>query len=135
MALHVRHRTPYDVILMPECAYLQLRAVVAYCSLVYFRFSYALFCFACFVVVPCVLQMRPNKPHCYNNCDLHIETQRFSFTKMHLKGSSVKYWPFCLGLYVSSVHEMFMMSLMDLYQVQESYFNQNFANYRVTRCV
>ena len=59
-------------------ACLQLKAGVAYCSLVLFRFSYALFCFACFVFVTCVLHMRPNKPHCYNKpgvrryCDLHV---------------------------------------------------------------
>ena len=64
MALHVRHGTPCDVILMAEWACLQLKDVVAYCSLVYFRFSYALFCFACFVVVPCVLHMRPYKRYC-----------------------------------------------------------------------
>ena len=86
MALHVRHRTPCDVISMPECACLQLKAVVAYCSLVYFRLSYTLFCFACFVVVPCVLHMRPNKPHCYNKpgvrryCDLQYNWKQHHVT-------------------------------------------------------
>ena len=76
---YVCHRAPCDVILMPECACLHFNAVVGYCLLVYFRFSYALFCSACFVVVPCVLHMRPkNKPHCYNKPgirlyrDLHV---------------------------------------------------------------
>ena len=78
MALHVHHRMPCDVILMPECTCLQLKTVVAYCSLVYFHFSYTLFCFVCFVFVPCVLHMRPNKQHLFNKprvqhyCDLHL---------------------------------------------------------------
>ena len=37
---------------MPKCACLQLNAVFTYHTLVYFRFSYALFCFACFIVEP-----------------------------------------------------------------------------------
>ena len=61
-------------------ACLQLKAVVAYWSLVYFCFSYVLFCFACIVVVPCVLHMCPNKPHCYNKPGV----RRYSDLHWHL---------------------------------------------------
>ena len=44
MALHVRHRTPCDAILMLECACLQLKAIVAYYLLVIF--ALVMFCYA-----------------------------------------------------------------------------------------
>ena len=99
VALHVRHRTPCDVILMPECTCLQLKAVVAHHSFVYFRVSYALFCFAWFVVVPCVLHMRPNKTHCYNKpgdrryCDLQYKWNSRNPAKLELVVSRGGYEP------------------------------------------
>ena len=38
-----------------------------------------------------------------NFSELLIEIQTFSFKKMHLKMSSVKWRPFCLGLNVSNI--------------------------------
>ena len=32
-----------------------------------------------------------------NFCEILIEMNTFSFTKMHLKFSSAKWWPFCFG--------------------------------------
>ena len=44
------------------------------------------------------------KPLATNFSEILIEIQTFSLTKMHLKMSSVKRWPFCLGLNVLKWH-------------------------------
>ena len=41
-----------------------------------------------------------------NFSEILIEILTFSFTKMHLKVLSVKWWPFCLGLNVLTTHRL-----------------------------
>ena len=52
MALHVRQTMPCDVIFLCQMRLFAVESCFTYHTLVYFRFSYALFCFASFVVVP-----------------------------------------------------------------------------------